>query len=375
MNDARLIRDRVRGCLIGLTIGDALGAAFEMLTPEEIACGVNDPDGVTGFIKDERGCSDEIKRRLQQRPVGMTTDDTQLTDAAAQSLIRQGCFDLDDQAEALVTAYRVNFNNAYGWGGTTIRAAKELIKCFTSGGTRGRSPSTPAPMPSEPNKGCGNGVAMRVAPLALYHALIYPDETQTFFENVRAFGQLTHGDPRAWIAAMDVALVIMTALLEQLGSTSLNTNEGLASCDSCDDMQYVGLPRLMQCLLCNTSFQEETYGDPQQDAEQTLHWRLSKALQNPGNVDIRRELTGTSSFALESVPFSIATFFQHPTDFRSAVLEAVNAGGDTDTNAAMVGAMVGANVGESGIPRAWINAVSSSIRMRQLADDLVHNFS
>ncbi len=39
--------------------------------------------------------------------------------------------------------------------------------------------------------------------------------------------------------------------------------------------------------------------------------------------------------------------------FRGAILEAIHAGGDTDTHAAIVGAMVGANSGTFGIPAYW----------------------
>lgn len=61
----------------------------------------------------------------------------------------------------------------------------------------------------------------------------------------------------------------------------------------------------------------------------------------------------TGCFSLESVPFSVATFLRHPKDFRAGVLEAVNAGGDTDTTGSMVGGMIGANCGIEGIPAEW----------------------
>jgi ADP-ribosylglycohydrolase len=83
---------------------------------------------------------------------------------------------------------------------------------------------------------------------------------------------------------------------------------------------------------------------------------------------------GTSSFALESVPFSVATFFRWPTDYATAVCEAIRAGGDTDTTAAMVGAMVGANVGLSGIPQEWIDLVPATSRAIELADEMMETF-
>jgi ADP-ribosylglycohydrolase len=79
---------------------------------------------------------------------------------------------------------------------------------------------------------------------------------------------------------------------------------------------------------------------------------------------------GTSCFALESIPFSIAIFLRNLTDFRAGILEAVNCGGDTDSNASMVGAMIGANVGLKGIPKEWLEAVPDCQEALQLADGM-----
>ncbi|MBU0625670.1 ADP-ribosylglycohydrolase family protein [Patescibacteria group bacterium] len=362
------VRDQVRGCLIGLAIGDSLGAPYEILSPNDIAYGVNDPDGVTGFIKDSRGCSDEIKKRLSERPPGMVTDDTQLSDVVASSLIRCRGFNREDQVRGFIEAWRRNTNNMYGWGGTTLAAAQALAgfrpnnQLFNE--QHGcRHPLSNALPPAKSGQGCGNGVAMKVAPLALFHALTYPQTADLFFATICSLGLMTHGDPRAWIAAIDVALVIVEALVP----TEVD------ECDSCEVDPSTSFNRLTHCLICNTDCleQENVALIPDDDR---LSERLETAFRVQPDEKQLRETAGTSCYSLESVPFAIATYLRHPTDYRTAVLEAVNAGGDTDTNAALVGAMVGANVGEAGIPRAWINTVSACIRMRQLADDLVRVF-
>src|SRR5262249_3445614 len=43
----------------------------------------------------------------------------------------------------------------------------------------------------------------------------------------------------------------------------------------------------------------------------------------------------------------------HAPDFEQAMIDVVNRGGDSDTNAAIAGAMYGAWVGEGGIPQRW----------------------
>jgi ADP-ribosylglycohydrolase len=47
----------------------------------------------------------------------------------------------------------------------------------------------------------------------------------------------------------------------------------------------------------------------------------------------------------------------HRATYRDAVLDAANRGGDADTNAAIVGALVGSRVGIEGIPAEWRRAV------------------
>jgi len=47
----------------------------------------------------------------------------------------------------------------------------------------------------------------------------------------------------------------------------------------------------------------------------------------------------------------------HRPKFRDAVLDTANRGGDADTNAAIVGALVGSRVGVDGIPAEWRRAV------------------
>jgi len=371
--DREWIRDMIRGCLTGGMIGDGLGLPFEMMRPEDIWMGV--PGGeVTGFIADPTGCSEEIRRRLKKRPVGMISDDTQLTLASADSLVRLGGFDLANQAIALVEAYHFNTDNVYGWGGTTLDAAAELSEWFASGGVRGRGPMTPVPIPTMSGKGCGNGVAMRIGPLAIYHALTYDRNAADFFPDMRALGLMTHGDARAWIAAACVGLVVSTPLLEgRLSAIDFVDLSGNGECGGCDTMEVGGIEKLTTCIICNSRQMEEEEADRIPDIR-SLSVTLGNAFRNLDDPQLLREFIGTSSFALESVPFAIATFLRHPTDFRAAVLEAVNAGGDTDTTASMVGAMVGANVGASGIPAEWIEMVPATSRASELADEMIKKF-
>ena len=50
-------------------------------------------------------------------------------------------------------------------------------------------------------------------------------------------------------------------------------------------------------------------------------------------------------------------WLRHPLDFREAALEMVRAGGDTDSSASIIGGIIGAGVGEAGIPFEWIDGM------------------
>lgn len=64
-------------------------------------------------------------------------------------------------------------------------------------------------------------------------------------------------------------------------------------------------------------------------------------------------------------------FAYHEHNLERGLLWLVNTGGDTDTNAAVAGALMGARDGESAIPARWLDQVVDVDRIRRLADRLV----
>ncbi|PYO64374.1 MAG: hypothetical protein DMD71_13340, partial [Gemmatimonadetes bacterium] len=64
-------------------------------------------------------------------------------------------------------------------------------------------------------------------------------------------------------------------------------------------------------------------------------------------------------------------FATHDRTIEDSLTYLANAGGDTDTNAAVAGALLGARYGESGIPPRWIMLIAGADRLRQLADGLI----
>jgi len=64
-----------------------------------------------------------------------------------------------------------------------------------------------------------------------------------------------------------------------------------------------------------------------------------------------------TGYVYHTVPVALHAWLRHQRNLRSAVIEVVGCGGDTDTTGAIVGGIVGAAVGKAGIPRDWIDGL------------------
>jgi hypothetical protein len=63
---------------------------------------------------------------------------------------------------------------------------------------------------------------------------------------------------------------------------------------------------------------------------------------------------GVTGYVMHTVPVALHVWLRFPGDYRAAVTEVIRLGGDTDTTAAIVGALVGSSVGKNGIPATWL---------------------
>ena len=82
-----------------------------------------------------------------------------------------------------------------------------------------------------------------------------------------------------------------------------------------------------------------------------------------------RDLSG-SGYVLHAVEIAFWATITQPT-FEEAVVSAVMIGDDTDTNAAVTGALAGAVHGYPAIPERWRNMVHQHDRLVSLADQLL----
>lgn len=295
---------RVYGALLGLAAGDAVGLPAEHLPGWLVR--LRFPDGP----KLRAG-----RVRLFRR-AGDVSDDTQLSIAVARSIMPDGgyCHErFRDELRAWY-AYRV------GAGRATTHAARRLWH------NRG---SAPAPIGST-----GNGVAIRVAPLALVLA-----NDDDLLDAVELNGRETHG-PLAIAAAKLIALFVHRA-------------QRFAPGDLPRGNQYHGF---IEALALRAGFPLDRY----------------RAALMGRSLRERLELCGTGPHVLESVTAVLLVLHSHPVDFRAALGAVFAAGGDTDSIGSMVGAILGANLGCDGLVAEWTR-VAPAAYLGWLAAKLSHS--
>ena len=174
--------DRYRGALLGLAVGDALGAPVEFMRP---------------------GTFDPVTEMLGGGPHGLMpgewTDDTSMALCLAESLIECRGFDAVDQLQRYVRWWRYGHLSSTGACfdiGLTTRAALEAFE--SSGEPSGLASSDAA----------GNGSIMRLAPVPMYYAM-YIDDAIDF---AARSSMTTHASEEAVSACRYLAAVIARAL-------------------------------------------------------------------------------------------------------------------------------------------------------------------
>jgi ADP-ribosylglycohydrolase len=284
------------GLLLGTAVGDALGLAAENLSPDRIR---------------RRWKGEWSMRFFLGR--GMISDDTEHTLMVAQAL-------LSHPHEA------AGFQRALAWkfrwwfaglpGGVGLATAKACLKLWL--GVPARNCAVPSG---------GSGPAMRSAILGAYFA----DDAPRRREFVRASSQLTH---RGWQAETAALAVAEAAAVAVSGRRSTDVRPMFRA------------------------FRELS---PEVEWQQRLSQMESALGRNDSVSDFAHTLgleKGVSGYSLHVVPVALYAWLRHPGDFRSAVVAALDCGGDTDTVGAILGALCGASGGPQGIPHEWIDGLA-----------------
>ena len=159
--------DRFEGCLLGLALGDALGARYEGGPAER-------------FLWSLIGSTKQGYMRW--------TDDTQMSVDIAESLLAKGGLDADDLSLRFARSYR--WTRGYGPG------AAKLLKRI-AGGADWRQVNRAL----HPEGSFGNGAAMRAPIIGLY----FSGRNQELTDAARASASVTHAHPLGIEGAVLVA--------------------------------------------------------------------------------------------------------------------------------------------------------------------------
>jgi ADP-ribosyl-[dinitrogen reductase] hydrolase len=305
--------DRAAGVLLGMACGDALGAGYEFGPP--LAPHV--PVAMTGG------------RGFKWEP-GEWTDDTSMAIAIAEVSATGADLRSDGPRDQIAVRWA-------GWGAKAKdvgRQTRAVLSAATRA-TRSRGETKPtagdltfaaAELDAQTHRSGGNGSLMRTAPIAL----AYLDDPDALVLAAQEISAMTHYDPEAGEACALWCLAIRHAVLHG----ALDVRSGLDHLP--EDRASVWAARL----------DEAEAGQPSRFDKNG--W-VVQALQGAWSA-INITIASTDQ---DSGSSSAGSPSGGPAHFRRALEAAVRGGRDTDTVAAIAGALVGGLCGTSAVPAQW----------------------
>lgn len=310
--------DRARGMLIGLAVGDALGAPVEFGYSSEDIVGLGDKIG-----------------RFQDSfagPAGTWTDDTSMALCLADSLLACGGYDSYDIMERYCRWMNEGYRTRDGKPAIDVgnQTRKALVAYRRDRIIHRGSPRTDS---------AGNGAIMRLAPIVLAASR---DNNLAGSDNIR-LSALSCRETHDSFMAMACTGVFAVALDYELhyGQSDWHMMRGTVLWPTVrapyDQSEYAG------------------------KIEELI------ARSNDKDGDGLKNLGGYIADALTIALWGLKNF----ESFEDGMLAVIRLGGDTDTNAAIYGQLAGAHYGYHAIPEKWRENVYLSHELVQIADDLL----
>ncbi len=287
------LRGKYIGCMVGAAIGDALGKQNEGLSRKDIL----KKSYIRDYGKATNGCPGEKLR------AGQYTDDTEQMILLAQSLIKCNGFNAGDFAERMAQ-----------WGADALSdpARKALVGPSSSAAVARLNSGISWKNSGSSIPSCGS--SMRAAPMGLFYSDLDEVEEKAALSSVP-----THNSSGAIAGAVAVAVGVRCAI---------------------DGME---LPEIIKESSARASKYDEGFGD-----KIVLSFEIRD--KEPDEVFAR---LGTSYLADETVPSAFYCFSRYFDEPEKGMIEAVNAGGDTDSIACITGALCGARHGIGAFPERW----------------------
>lgn len=295
-NHGSAVTDRVSGVLVGAAVGDALGAGYEFGAAPYGGWPQMIGGGLGGFAP------------------GEWTDDTD----QAMAIARVAATGADLRSPAALDAIAAGFAEWMATGPSDVGIQTSQV---LSGAGRHADAATMAAaaraVHERSGRSAGNGSLMRTAPVALAHL----DDPAALVEAAMAVSALTHHDPIAGEGAALWCLMIRHAVL--MGE----------------------FPTIDEALA---------------DHPAPGRWReiLAEAeAKPPATFTTNGWVVGALQAAWSAIVHSPVPERMPCRHFQDALATAIGIGHDTDTVAAIAGALLGARWGVSAIPQEWSSVV------------------
>lgn len=309
-------RNLVYSALYGVIVGDALGVPFEFNSRKKM---------------DEHPATRMIGHGTYDKEAGTWSDDSSLSLALADSLC-DGIDYNDIMSKFYQWLYHDKYtpsNETFDVGNTTLEAIDNYhlgfdpLECGGSG-----------------KHDNGNGSLMRIMPILLYiheKSIDFNDSVDL----INDISSLTHGH----VISKSCCNVYNILVQEVINNRFENDFKTLIKNGISKSMKYYPLDEY--------PFFERIYSDD--------------------FFNLSLDEIGSTGYVLDSLEVAIYCCY-NSNSFSESVLNAINLGGDTDTNGAITGGLSAVYYGYDRIPNDWIDTIINKKLINKILDNFIESF-
>lgn len=314
---------RVIGALLGVHAGDSLGATVEFSSHDQIA----------------RKFPNGLRKIIGGGPfswsAGHATDDTDMTRGI---LLAYRDYKPGNDIGRLAGNYFLKWFNG-DWPDRRMGSEPVDIGGATREGLWKYSESRDPELAGAGHGSAGNGSLMRCIPTGLFQT----DADKLVAESQR-ISQITHNDKRCTVACAAYNMIV-SGLIKGLSPTEAITSGILVA------KAIEGVGEVSKAIEVGKTLNIEEMA--QKGPSPQLQWRCT-------------------GYVLESLSLAIAAILDERS-FEDVLVDVVRIGGDTDTNGAIAGGLLGARDGVDAIPENWREKLQFGKEFWTVALELLRN--
>lgn len=307
---------KIKGCIFGLAIGDALGYPIEFLRWDKIKS-IYGNDGITDF------------EPIGILPEGSYTDDTQMSLSTAYGLLNAY---KNKGKDYYKTSIHEIYKEYLKWVNTQNNDFYRRSPGITCTSVLRRKDFGTIDEPVNMSKGCGG--VMRTAPIGLISS-----KEQAFKLGAEA-AAITHGHPSGYLSAGFLSELIYYIVegYDLLSSIEYAKEELIKY-----DCHVETLDKINQAIT----------------------------LSKNNNNDMNNMITlGEGWVGEEALAVALYCSLKYQNDFHKALLVSVNHSGDSDSTGSITGAILGTLLSIEAIPETWINRIENKDELNLISEQL-----